>query len=194
MEAYACPHYTFQEYLQIEADTGCRYEYYAGHVYAMSGGTLEHATISINVLTALKNTLRSAGKDCRVLNNDIKLYIAAAKAYVYPDIMVVCGGIEKSDQEGHAITNPTLIGEVLSKSTAGKDRGDKFYTYRQLPSLQEYVLIEQDKAVVELFSKQSDSDLWRISRVAGLAASVDFNSLGSALSMADIYEDVELPA
>ncbi len=195
MEAYAPTptHYTFEEYLQLEVDTGCRYEYYAGQVYAMSGGAVEHAIIGGNVFALLRAALRKQKKNCKALNNDAKVYIATRDIYVYPDAMAICGAMQKSDQEANAVTNPTMIVEVLSKSTADYDRGDKFYKYRQLPSLQEYVLIEQGKAVVETFSKQPDADLWRITRVEGVAASVEFRSLGISLSLADIYEDVEFP-
>ena len=191
MEAQPQGHYTFEEYLQLEADTGRKHEYHAGQVYAMSGGTIEHGLIGGNVFSALKTKLRKAGKNCRALNNDIKVYIATKDLYVYPDAMAVCGEMQRSDKESNAITNPTLIVEVLSKSSANRDRSDKFYTYRQLPSLQEYVLIEQDKAVVEVFSKQTDSDLWRIMRTEGLDTSVTFRSLDVTLEMAEVYEDVE---
>ena len=193
MEAYARAHYTFEEYLQIEADTGRKHEYHRGQVYAMSGGTIEHGVIGGNVFALLRAELRRQKKDCKARNSEVKVYIATADRYVYPDAMAVCGEVQQSDQASNAIVNPTMIVEVLSKSTADYDRGDKFYLYRQLPSLQEYVLIEQEKAVAETFSKQTDSDLWRISRVEGLDVSLAFRSLGVALSMADIYEDVELP-
>ena len=152
----------------------------------MSGGTLEHAT--------LKNKLQTGGKKCRVLSNGIKAYIASAEAYVYPDpdAIIVCGGGVPSNQEGNAIINPTLVIAVLSKSTADYDRGDKFYQYRQLSSLQEYVLIDQEEAVVETFSEQADTDLWRIIRVEELDKPVEFCSLGISLNMAGIYKDTTL--
>lgn len=191
MEARTQHHYTFEEYLQLEADTGCKHEYHAGQVYAMSGGTIEHGLIGGNVFSSLKTKLRAAGGNCRALNNDIKVYIASQDLYVYPDAMVVCGELQRADKESNAITNPTLVVEVLSKSSANRDRSDKFYTYRQLPSLQEYVLIEQDKAVVDIFSKQADSELWSITRTEGLDKSVTFRSLDITLAMEEVYEDVE---
>ena len=193
MEAYALTHYSFEEYVQLEAETGRKHEYHRGQVYAMSGGTIEHGTIGGNVFASLRAELRKQKKDGKARNSEIKVYIAAQDIYVYPDAMAICGKIQTSDKEANAVTNPTTIVEVLSKNTAHYDRGDKFYLYRQLPSLQEYVLIEQDKAVVEIFSKQPDSDLWRISRVEGLAASVAFSSLGVTLPMDAVYEDVEMP-
>lgn len=192
MEAHATTRsrHTFEEYLQLEADTGCKHEYHAGQVYAMSGGTIEHATIGGNIFALLRAELRKKGNSCRVLNGDAKVYIATQDVYVYPDAMVICGGIEPSDQETNAVTNPTLVVEVLSKSTADYDRGDKFHRYRQLPSLQEYVLIEQDKAVVETFSKQAESGLWRIDRIDGLNMPVELCSVGVRINTTAIYEDV----
>ena len=175
----------------MEADTGRKYEYHTGQVYAMSGETIEHGLIGGNVFAALKTKLRAAGGKCRALNNDIKVFVATKDLYVYPDAMVICGEIQRSDKESNAVTNPTLIVEVLSKSSANRDRSDKFYTYRRLAGLREYVLIEQDKTVVEVFSKRADSDLWRITRAEGLDASVLFHSLDITLGLAEVYEDVE---
>lgn len=84
----------------------------------MSGGTIEHGLIGGNVFFALKAKLRTAGKNCRALNNDIKVYVATEDLYVYPDAMVVCGDLQRSDRESNAVTNPTVIVEVLSKSSA----------------------------------------------------------------------------
>ncbi len=190
MDVQTQHHYTLEEYLQLEADTNCKYEYHAGQVYAMSGGTIEHAVICGNIFAAPRAALRQKGQDCRVFNGEAKVYIALSKTYVYPDAMVVCGGVEQSDEEGHALVNPTLVVEVLSKSTADYDRGDKFYRYRQLPSLREYVLIEQSKAVVETYNKPKGSDLWRITRTEGINATVHFHSVNVSLGMDEIYEDV----
>ena len=134
MKAQAQHRYTLEEYLQLEADTDCKHEYHAGQVYAMSGGTIEHGLIGGNVFSALKTKLRAAGGNCRALNNDIKIYIATKDQYVYPDAMAVGGDLQRSDREANAITNPTLVVEVMSKSSANRDRSDKFYTYRQLPA------------------------------------------------------------
>ena len=111
MDVQTQHHYTLEEYLQLEADTNCKYEYHAGQVYAMSGGTIEHAVICGNIFAAPRAALRQKGQDCRVFNGEAKVYIALSKTYVYPDAMVVCGGVEQSDEEGHALVNPTLVVE-----------------------------------------------------------------------------------
>ena len=107
--------------------------------------------------------------------------------------MVICGDLEESDQYQEAVTNPIVIVEVLSKSTADYDRGDKFYFYRQLPSLQEYLLIEQEKPVAELYYKKPQTDLWQISRFEGLDQQIILQSLQISVKMADLYYDIKLP-
>jgi len=106
--------------------------------------------------------------------------------------MVVCGGIEKSAQDENSVVNPILIVEVLSKTTAHYDRGDKFFLYKQISTLQEYVLIEQDKAQVDVFYKKPGSDLWRISRFEGLKTLIRFQSIDVEIEMGELYFEVEI--
>ena len=104
---------------------------------------------------------------------------------------MICGDLERSEIELNAVTNPKVIVEVLSKSTAGYDRGDKFYFYRQIPTLQEYILIEQDKCSVETYKRNATS--WDISRVAALDGQLEIAALGISISLREIYRDVEFP-
>ena len=106
--------------------------------------------------------------------------------------MVICGEIEKTGETKDAVSNPTLIVEVLSKSTSEYDRGDKFYFYRQIPTLQEYVLIDQSRYVVEVFFKKGKNDLWRISRYEGLDQMINLQSLGIEISMKELYFDIKI--
>lgn len=106
--------------------------------------------------------------------------------------MVICGELKKSTETQEAISNPTLIVEVLSKSTIEYDKGDKFYFYRLIPSLQEYVLIEQDRHVVEVYYKKSKNDLWSILRYEGMGQTILPQSLGIKINMADLYFDIEM--
>ncbi|NRB53214.1 MAG: Uma2 family endonuclease [Saprospiraceae bacterium] len=108
--------------------------------------------------------------------------------------MVICGAIERSIETKDAVTNPTLIVEVLSKSTIEYDKGDKFYFYRQVPSLQEYVLIEQNRYVVEVYFKKGKNDLWSISRYEGLDQFIKLQSVGIEISMKELYFDVDINA
>ncbi len=119
----------------------------------------------------------------------MKLNVESKNSFLYPDAMVVCGGVEKSKTEPNSITNPRVIVEVLSKTTATYDRGDKFFLYRQINSLQEYVLIEQDKPQIEVYKREAD--LWKITRISGLDQQLYLESLDLKLELEVIYEDVE---
>lgn len=191
MKAHKQPKISVEEYIQLERESDTRYEYHDGDIYALAGGTLNHGKLCGNIYAELRSKLKEAGADCKAFTGEIKLCIEKKNAYVYPDSMVVCGAIETSNDDENSVTNPVLIVEVLSKSTADYDRGDKFYLYRQLPALQEYVLIEQDKPVVEIYYKKEHSDLWRITRYEGLDKTISLRSLQVEISMSDLYFDIE---
>lgn len=188
MEAKRFNKLSFNEYIDLEVESNTRHEFHDGEVFAMAGGTLEHALISSNVLIELGLTLRNGQKRCRVINSEIKLKIASLNKYLYPDAMILCGNLEKSQDETQFVTNPTVIIEVLSKSTEGYDRGDKFFFYKQIPSLKDYILIDQYQALVDIYSRQAD--LWKISRVEGISQSIYIPSVDIELSLQEIYRDV----
>ena len=180
------------EYIQIEQETGQKYEFHDGAIYALAGGTLNHGWICGNIFGELRSGLKSQGNKCRAMTSEIKLYIAAGNCYVYPDAMVVCGKIETNKKEVQSVTNPQIIIEVLSPGTEIYDRGDKFHLYRQVKSLKEYVLIDQAKPQVEIFKKEGD--LWQISRTTGLAKSIYLSSIDLEISLAEIYNDINFVA
>ncbi|MCB0550475.1 MAG: Uma2 family endonuclease [Phaeodactylibacter sp.] len=192
MKAHKLSKLTVEEYIQYEIQTGQKYEYHDGIIYALAGGSLEHALLIGNIYSELRNGLRKKGSNCKPITNDAKLYIEKENKYVYPDTMVICGEIEKTGETKDAVSNPTLIVEVLSKSTSEYDRGDKFYFYRQIPTLQEYVLIDQSRYVVEVFFKKGKNDLWRISRYEGLDQMINLQSLGIEISMKELYFDIKI--
>lgn len=192
MKAHKLSRLTVDEYIRHENETGQRHEYHDGMIYALAGGSLEHALLIGNVYSELRNGLKKKGSNCKPITNDAKLYIEKENKYVYPDTMVVCGAFEKSRESKDAVTNPILIVEVLSKSTSEYDRGDKFYFYRQIPSLQEYVLIEQNRYVVEVYYKKERNDLWRISRYEGLDEMISIQSLNIEIEMKELYFDINI--
>lgn len=192
MKAEKLPRLSVEEYIQYEIETGQRHEYHDGLIYALAGGTIEHALIIGNVYSELRNSLRKKGSNCKPITNDAKLHIKKENKFVYPDTMVICGEFDRSNASKDAVTNPILIVEVLSKSTSGYDRGDKFYFYRQIPSLQEYILIDQSRYLVEIYYKKEKSDLWRITRSEGIDQQIKLQSLNIVLSMKDLYYDVEI--
>ena len=183
--------YTIEEYLALEKKTGQKLEYHDGRVVAMAGGTVPHSVISTNMLVELGIGLK--GKPCRALNSDARLALEKIGSYVFADAFVVCGEIETSDIVPHAITNASVIIEVLSDSTIAYDQGEKFYKYRQLDSFKEYMLIRQNMPVVETYVRR-DKDLWKIARYEGLDAILDIETLDVSIPLSDIYGGVAFEA
>lgn len=190
MEAHQLPKMSVEEYIHHEKEAGQKYEFHDGLICALAGGSLNHGLLIGNIYAELRNGLKRKGSNCKAITSEVKLYIKNENKFVYPDSMIVCGEIEKAEPHQEAVTNPVLIVEVLSKSTVEYDKGDKFYYYRQIPTLKEYVLIEQDRYVVEVYCKQGESDLWSISRYEGLETNIKLHSVSLEISMKDLYFDV----
>ena len=186
------PRLTIEEYLLQERESGQRYEYHDGRIFALAGGSVNHGLLCGNIYAELRNHLRTKGSNCKPTTSEIKLSIVKENRFVYPDAMVICGELETSEGDKNAVTNPILVVEVLSKTTADYDRGDKFYSYRQIPTLQEYVLIEQDRPQVEVFYKKAGTDLWSIKRFEGLEGIIQLQSLEIEIQMSELYFDIEL--
>jgi Uma2 family endonuclease len=153
----------------------------------MAGGTIPHAHVIANVTGALFQALR--GKVCFVLSSDARLQISASGLYTYPDLMVVCGDAKYADDRRDTVLNPTLIVEVLSKSTEAYDRGFKFAQYRKLDSLREYALVSTAEPRVEKFLRQAEGQ-WMLSESVGAGAVCLFSSLECEISLHDIYDKV----
>ncbi|WP_375559154.1 Uma2 family endonuclease [Bernardetia sp. OM2101] len=171
---------TFQEYINLERENDQKYEYHDGFVIAMAGGTINHSRISGNIFGKFWSLLDEKGGSCEVFNSDTKLAFQDKKKYLYPDAMVVCGEVEESEHKNHGITNPIIIIEVLSKSTEELDREDKFSLYKQIPSLEYYVLILQDKPQLEIYRRMKlekqdpNKSLWQIETITGIEKSYIF--------------------
>lgn len=179
------------EYLDWEEDQEGKHEYFHGRIYAMTGGSLEHATIILNLGASLLSRLRD--KNCRVFTSEMRVKVDATGLYTYPDLVVTCGEMElERRSKSVTLLNPTLIIEVLSPSTEAYDRGDKFTHYRQLASLTDYILISATKAQAEHFQRQSDED-WLLTVRSGLDAILSLKTLGCELPLSEIYEYVEFP-
>jgi Uma2 family endonuclease len=188
MEAKKYNKVTIKEYLKIEKDSNVRHEFHDGLIFALAGGTIEHGLIAGNIFIELGLALRENKKDRRPINSEVKLNISKLNKYLYPDVMVICGDIEKSTENPASVSNPIVIIEVLSKSTEGYDRGDKFFFYKQIQSLQEYILIDQYQPSIDRYSKKND--LWQITRVEGLEEHLLIPILGANIKLKNIYKDV----
>jgi Uma2 family endonuclease len=152
---------TYAEYLALEASSEQRYEFVDGAVYAMAGGTPEHARLMASLTIALGVAM--ADKPCAVYSSELKIRIDATNRSTYADVVIVCGPEIHSEIDPNAITNPSVIVEVLSPSTEASDRGEKWRHYQHLASLREYVLVSQDEPRIEVFRRDGDEWVLRTS-------------------------------
>lgn len=178
--------YSVSDYLEMEIETGQKFEFYNGKIIPMSGGTIPHNRIARNILAELHFALQPGFE---VFGSDQKIYLPKYNFYVYPDAVVVTGEPIQTEAEAHAIVNPLLIIEVLSTSTSRYDRGDKFIQYQSLPSFKEYALIRQDAPEVQTVFREA-SDLWRSKEYAGLETFLQFRSVDVSLSLSKIYKGI----
>ncbi len=146
---------TIEEYLAWELNQDIRYDYINGEVFAMTGGTIPHNDIALNLYTSLRPHLRPRG--CRINVSDVKVQVTSKGPYFYPDLIVSCHPEDINARK--FIQNPKLIVEVLSPSTSGKDREEKFRYYLTIPSLQEYILIDSEKISVERYCR-GEGRMW----------------------------------
>jgi Uma2 family endonuclease len=190
MEHEASQKISPEEYLALERKAPFRSEYANGEVFAHAGASRTHNLIVANALACLHAQL--AERACEVYSNDMRVGVAAEGPYLYPDVVVVCGGPVFSDEHSDTLLNPTLIIEVLSESTEAYDRGGKFAHYRLLASLQEYLLVSQTEPRVERFARQPD-EKWLLSEVRGLEGALQLDSIGCGFPMQAIYAKTRLP-
>lgn len=170
----------------MEEAAEVKHEYHAGEILATSGGTYRHSRVITNVIRSLGNRLD--GSPCFVLESNMRVRLAVEDRYVYPDASVVCGEpqFDPEDENQTTIINPKVVIEVLFDSTQGYDRGDKFTAYRDLKSLQEYVLVSQDRPLVETFVRRGEG-FWLFSAAQGQEAVMPLRSLGVELPLAEVY-------
>ena len=181
--------YTVEEYLAFERATELKHEYISGEVVAMAGATREHILITGNIAQRLRNQLE--GKPCETYTNDMRVR-ATPTTYVYPDVVVVCDEPKFEDLEFDILLNPTVVIEVLSKSTEARDRGEKFSEYRANKNVKEIVFVSQHRPRVEQYIRQQN-DKWVFHDVTELAGVITLDSIGCTLNLAEIYERIQFP-
>jgi Uma2 family endonuclease len=182
--------YTPQEYLAQERQAAYKSEYIAGQIVAMSGASRVHNRITMNLARVLDT--QTLDGPCETYGSDQRVKVSASGMYTYPDFTVVCSQPQFEDGHVDTLLNPTLIIEVLSPSTEAYDRGAKFGYYRQLPSLQEYLLIAQDQMLIEHYVRAEDA--WRYTATTDPAAVVRLLAIGCELPVAEVYRRVSFPA
>lgn len=175
------------EYLAMERASSAKHELWNGEVFAMTGGTLAHAMLTMNAGAALISALR--GRDCRVLSSDAKVHVPLTEGFVYPDVSVVCGSVRTYEDSDDVLLNPVLVIEVLSESTERFDRGDKFAGYRSIPSIVDYVLVSQQARQVEVYTRQDDG-AWLLRTYDDGRPLVTVPSVGAELALDDLYRGV----
>ena len=183
-------HYTPEEYLELESAAEFKSEFFNGEIFAMSGASRRHVLIVTNLVGELRTQLKK--RDCEVYSADMRVRVSPSGLYTYPDVIVVCGEAQFSDEQKDTLTNPNVIVEVLSESTKDYDRGGKFEQYRTLESFREYVLVAQDKPHVEHFMRQPDNR-WILTETNLLEDSIELSSIGCTLALTEIYDKVDLP-
>lgn len=176
-----------ETYLALERAADFKSDYINGEIYAMAGASPEHNLIAANMIAAIRPQLPNRG--CRIYGSDQRVKVPNTLLYTYPDILIVCGSSRYDDTRNDTITNPTILIEVLSPTTEAYDRGEKFAHYRRSDMLREYVLVSQDKARVEHFTRQED-DSWVLREYEGEEAEVVFSAVEARLALKDIYEEV----
>lgn len=179
---------TPEEYIALERKATLKSEYLSGEIVAMSGASDTHNLITMNTSNALYNQVADRG--CRIYASDMRVGISAGVSYFYPDIAVTCDKPRFEDDVFDTLINPQVIIEVLPDSTAGYDRGEKFIRYRQLESLQEYILISQDQVLVEHYLRQGER--WVLSEFSALEDVLPLTSIEAELSLNQIYRFVDL--
>lgn len=175
--------YTYAEYLAYEGDSGMKHEYEDGEISAMAGGSRRHNALALRLGAAL-DAVRKAG--CIAFQSDQKIRVLATGKATYPDVTLVCGSLEgdPADPTGATITNPTVLVEVLSRSTEEEDRGSKWSHYQLLPSLHEYILVSQSSPRIEIFRRASE-EVWEYRDVREGTVQL---SCGAILDLPALYD------
>jgi len=172
--------YSFDSYVEMEASSTIKHEFLDGEVWAMAGGSVEHAAVAANIVGLLGQGL--AGRPCRVFPSDLRIRVKATGLATYPDVSVICDRVQldPDDRKGHTAINPTLLVEVLSPSTEVYDRGEKLAHYKRIESLREIVLVAHDERRI---------DLWRRTKSSWTQLTV---GPGEAARLSSLH-DIELP-
>jgi Uma2 family endonuclease len=189
MSRQAKPYISEEEYLAIERAAEYKNEYVNGEIFAMTGASRKHNLISTNLLSSLSSQLREGA--CEVYPGEMRVKAPAARSYVYPDVVVVCSEPQFEDGFFDTLLNPTLVIEILSKSTESYNRLAKSAYYRTIESVVEYLLVSQEEYRVEQYVKQAD-ERWLLSDVRSLESVVDLRSIGCSVALREIYTRVSI--
>jgi phenylacetic acid degradation protein len=189
-EPYSRRRFTIEEYLDREATSNLKHEYYKGEVFLMSGAKMDHKMIMSNLFGSLAYKLRRSS--CKLFSSDLRVYTEQKEFFTYPDLTIVCGKPITFDDDEMNLLNPAVIIEILSKSTQAYDRTEKFELYQGLPSLQEYLLIDSRSVLVEQFIKDANG-VWNPRKYSKISDNLTIQTVGISLLLDEIYEDTGFP-
>jgi Uma2 family endonuclease len=181
---------TAEEYLALDRAAEFRSEFLDGEIVAMSGGSMRHSGLKVNLYGEVRAALR--GTSCRVFDSDLRVRVSP-RMYTYPDLTVVCGKPKLADEHEDILLNPRVIFEVLSPSTEYHDRGVKFRRYREIESLTDYILVDQDQTRIEQFTR-GDANTWTLHDYQRVDEVLLIASIGVSLPLASIYEGIAFPS
>ena len=188
MSSQTTPTYSPEQYLALERDAQQKHEYLNGEIFAMGGASERHNLIAVNLVASIHVQLK--GKPCKVYSSDMRVKVSATGLYTYPDVVALCGEAHFDDEQQDTLLNPDMVIEVISRSTEGYDRGEKFAHYRKIESLAEYLLISQDKYCIEQYVRQPDNQ-WLMSEVSKLEERIELPSINCRLLLSDVYDRIQ---
>jgi Uma2 family endonuclease len=187
MSALPSIKYTIEEYLTEEALAVEKHEFYKGEIFAMAGASIAHNAISSNAHIEIGSHLKN--KNCKVFQSDLKIHVQINSLFTYPDLSIICNGIETLANHPDVVINPTIIIEVLSPSTQDYDRGGKFKLYRDIPSLKEYILISSTEILIEKNTKQSDGS-WLLHEYKNIDDVFEIIGIEMKINVQILYNEV----
>jgi Uma2 family endonuclease len=176
-------HYTYAEYLGLEEESSVRHEYLEGEIYAMAGGSPDHAALAPALISIVRSQLPPG---CRMFTSDLRVRIPATGLSTYPDAAVVCGRTERASDDALAVVNPLLVVEVTSSSTEDYDRNEKLRHYKSLPSLREVLIVSHRAPHLTLHRREESG--WSV-LAAERGESVTLVSVGVTVAVDEVYRD-----
>jgi len=188
MASQTSPLLSPEQYLEIDSRAERPSEYYDGVMYPIEATSLRHGRIQQNIAFGLRQRLQGPSP-CEAHGPTIRVKLPN-KRYAYPDVVVVCGKIEVDAKKYDTVLNPTVVVEILSPSTADFDRGAKANLYRAIPTLRDFVIVAQDRMLVQLYKRQQD-DVWTLLQFSQADSRLPLDSIGVQFALQEIYERVE---
>ena len=179
--------YSVEEYFALEEQSEVKHDFFDGEIFARTGADIAHNLIGLNFAASFRQALR--GQPCKVLMEGVQLAVQEGRHYTYPDVMITCDPIDQ--QAKRIVKAPILLIEVLSPSTAEYDRGRKFNQYKQLPSLQHYLLVSQTSWLVEWYRREANN-IWSITALVEADDALLIPDLNISLTVAEIYEGTDI--